>query len=261
MKPLAAEGISGGSRVESSFGDAAGEGVVRSGQMVAQSVSDPALCWIVIWYLLTGRPSSPMDRTSLGGSSDSMNRPFALVAHSFFEEKALLEARLRRLVARALVRGGGCLQRGHGLRALGVFISSFWRSPSCFVREVTIVAQAECARRRAEAFLLQTRFSDLIEAEKSGDLLTPIRTFQELEQNAVQIFLGDHPHTAEFIRSAIAHDYKDLLVRTLWMRHGPVTLMVIATVSAFIVSGVIWHSATDLSLVELVRGWWRFLGG
>lgn len=225
------------------------------------SVFDAAVTQVVVWYLLdvTQSMRSRIDKTLAHGET---HRSFSAEPVKFFDEKTSLASRLRRLVARTLVRSGGCLQRGHGLKAFSTFILNFWRKPDQIVSEVSRVATQEYLLHRAEAFLLQVHMDDLLRAEASGDFQALLQSFEIKEHEAAHRFLGEHAHALVFIRSTIVHDYKDLVTRTLWVRYGPVSLMLLATAAAFLVSGWIWRSAAeDLSLIDLARAWWRFLAG
>lgn len=262
MTSSAAEEVARGNGSDPAAAAAFGEDAFAAQTKGCSSLSGAAVRQVVIWYLLLVQKSLLSRTDGPYGNGETELRSLSSASDTFFDEKARLESRLRRLVARTLVRSGGCLQRGYGLRAFSTFVKNFWRSPDGLVSEVSQVAEQEYLLHRAEDFLLHTQMEDLLHAEKSGDFQALLTRFELKEREAVHRFLGEDAHVFEFIRSTIVHDYKDLVTRTLWVRYGPVSLMLLATAAAFLVSGWIWHSAAgDVGLMDLARGWWRFLAG
>lgn len=166
-------------------------------------------------------------------------------------ETRISEARIRELAWRALA------MRGESP-------NSDWIRPHTFSAAALRYASDVMRRRTLEDSLANLDWSALCAFERSGSWSSLPRLLHEAELRELEELFGPSAGRLDLARTVLEEVNRkawELAARVLWRRYGPLFLIVLGTLSAFLFSASIWLEQSGGSPFQVMQEWMRFLSG
>ena len=203
---------------------------------------------IALWLCCNDEFLSAQGSAQILHSSDQKSRNFET-----------LDRALRFLVMRTLASRTRALHSARGSLLLLEALTLRFVGKEAHVRKVAAHARDEYARTCDAVYFASFSYSEFAQQHERSGAQGRATSLAELEDELMSRFINEFGDPRDRIAELIHRNYREILVGVWWRRHGPLGMVIVGTLSAFLVPLIAWNFQANAGFKQFILGWLSFL--